>query len=46
MTSHDHLDTATTRHLAGHGTRFYAPLRIGAHAERWNVTTARIAKPD
>jgi len=39
---YDHLDMATVRHLAARGTRFYVPLGIGAHLERWQVPAAQI----
>lgn len=39
---YDHLDMATVRHLAAHGTRFFVPLGIGAHLERWGVPPAQI----
>lgn len=39
---YDHLDMATIRHLAERGTRFYVPLGIGAHLERWQVPAAQI----
>lgn len=39
---YDHLDMATVRHLAAKGTRFYVPLGIGAHLERWQVPPAQI----
>ena len=39
---YDHLDMATVRHLAARGARFFVPLGIGAHLERWGVPTAQI----
>jgi L-ascorbate metabolism protein UlaG (beta-lactamase superfamily) len=39
---YDHLDMDTVRHLAGRGARFFVPLGIGAHLERWDVPTAQI----
>jgi L-ascorbate metabolism protein UlaG (beta-lactamase superfamily) len=39
---YDHLDMDTVRHLAGRGARFFVPLGIGAHLERWGVPTAQI----
>jgi L-ascorbate metabolism protein UlaG (beta-lactamase superfamily) len=39
---YDHLDMDTVRHLAARGTRFYVPLGIGAHLERWGVAPAQI----
>ena len=39
---YDHLDMDTVRHLAQRGSRFYVPLGIGAHLERWGVEPAQI----
>jgi L-ascorbate metabolism protein UlaG (beta-lactamase superfamily) len=39
---YDHLDMATMRHLAARGSRFFVPLGIGAHLERWGVAPAQI----
>lgn len=39
---YDHLDMDTVRHLAARGTKFFVPLGIGAHLERWGVPTAQI----
>lgn len=39
---YDHLDMDAARHLAGRGTRFFVPLGIGAHLERWGVPPAQI----
>jgi len=39
---YDHLDMDTVRHLAQRGTRFFVPLGIGAHLERWGVAPAQI----
>jgi L-ascorbate metabolism protein UlaG (beta-lactamase superfamily) len=39
---YDHLDMDTVRQLAAGGTKFFVPLGIGAHLERWGVTTAQI----
>ena len=39
---YDHLDMATVQHLAARGTRFFVPLGIGAHLERWGVAAAQI----
>jgi L-ascorbate metabolism protein UlaG (beta-lactamase superfamily) len=39
---YDHLDMDTVRHLAAGGTKFFVPLGIGAHLERWGVPTAQI----
>ncbi len=39
---YDHLDMETVRVLAARGTRFFVPLGIGAHLERWGVPLAQI----
>ena len=39
---YDHLDKDTVRHLARRGSRFFVPLGIGAHLERWGVPAAQI----
>jgi L-ascorbate metabolism protein UlaG (beta-lactamase superfamily) len=39
---YDHLDMDAVRHLAARGSRFFVPLGIGAHLERWGVAPARI----
>jgi L-ascorbate metabolism protein UlaG (beta-lactamase superfamily) len=39
---YDHLDMDAVRHLATRGARFYVPLGIGAHLERWGVAAAQI----
>jgi len=39
---YDHLDMETVQHLATQGTRFFVPLGIGAHLERWGVPLAQI----
>ena len=39
---YDHLDMDTVRHLAARGTRFFVPLGIAAHLERWGVAPAQI----
>ena len=39
---YDHLDMETVQHLAARGTRFFVPLGIGAHLERWGVPLAQI----
>lgn len=41
---YDHLDMRTVKHLAGKGTRFFVPLGIGAHLERWEVPAAQIVE--
>ena len=39
---YDHLDMETVQRLAARGTRFFVPLGIGAHLERWGVPEAQI----
>ena len=39
---YDHLDMDAVRHLAAHGSRFFVPLGIGAHLERWGVAPGQI----
>jgi L-ascorbate metabolism protein UlaG (beta-lactamase superfamily) len=39
---YDHLDMDSVRHLAARGSRFFVPLGIGAHLERWGVPAAQI----
>jgi len=39
---YDHLDMETVQHLAARGSRFFVPLGIGAHLERWGVPPAQI----
>lgn len=39
---YDHLDMDTVHHLAQRGSRFFVPLGIGAHLERWGVAPAQI----
>ncbi len=43
---YDHLDMATTRHLATKGTQFFVPLGVGAHLEAWGVPDAQINEMD
>jgi L-ascorbate metabolism protein UlaG (beta-lactamase superfamily) len=43
---YDHLDVATVRHLAQKGTRFFVPLGIGAHLERWGVSATQSTELD
>jgi L-ascorbate metabolism protein UlaG (beta-lactamase superfamily) len=38
---YDHLDMATVQALARRGTRFFVPLGIGAHLDRWGVPAAQ-----
>jgi L-ascorbate metabolism protein UlaG (beta-lactamase superfamily) len=39
---YDHLDMDTVRHLAQRGARFFVPLGIGAHLERWGVPSRQV----
>ena len=39
---YDHLDMRTVQQLARAGARFFVPLGIGAHLERWGVAPAQI----
>jgi hypothetical protein len=41
---YDHLDMRSVRRLAGRGSRFFVPLGIGAHLERWGVPAAQIVE--
>lgn len=39
---YDHLDMDAVRHLAARGSRFFVPLGIGAHLERWGVPASQV----
>ena len=39
---YDHLDMATVTHLGRQGTRFFVPLGVGAHLQRWGVPESQI----
>lgn len=39
---YDHLDMKTIMYLAKQGTRFFVPLGVGAHLERWEVAKNEI----
>ena len=39
---YDHLDMDTVRALAARGSKFFVPLGIGAHLERWGVPAAQV----
>ena len=39
---YDHLEMDTVRHLASRGSRFFVPLGIGAHLERWGVPASQV----
>jgi len=41
---YDHLDMRTIQQLARNGARFFVPLGIGAHLERWGVARARMVE--
>jgi L-ascorbate metabolism protein UlaG (beta-lactamase superfamily) len=43
---YDHLDMTTARALARTGVRFFVPLGIGAHLERWSVPAPQIVELD
>ena len=43
---YDHLDMATVVALAARGARFFVPLGVGAHLERWGVASAMIEELD
>jgi L-ascorbate metabolism protein UlaG (beta-lactamase superfamily) len=43
---YDHLDEKSIRALAGRGERFFVPLGVGAHLERWGVPAGRITELD
>jgi len=40
----DHLDMRTIQYLARNGARFFVPLGVGAHLERWDVARDRITE--
>ena len=43
---YDHLDMPAVVELAARGTRFFVPLGVGAHLERWGVPASRIEELD
>lgn len=43
---YDHLDKKAVCALAESGVRFYVPLGIGAHLERWGIISAQIKELD
>lgn len=43
---YDHLDVQTVKRLAQAGTRFFVPLGIGAHLERWGVPATQFTELD
>lgn len=43
---YDHLDMESIRTLAARGARFFVPLGIGAHLDRWDVAADRIVELD
>jgi L-ascorbate metabolism protein UlaG (beta-lactamase superfamily) len=43
---YDHLDMPTILELKKSAARFFVPLGVGAHLERWDVSPARIAEHD
>jgi L-ascorbate metabolism protein UlaG (beta-lactamase superfamily) len=43
---YDHLDENSIRALARRGERFFVPLGVGAHLEKWGVPAANITEHD
>lgn len=43
---YDHLDASTIKRLIPRTTRFFVPLGVGAHLEKWGVPAARIVELD
>ncbi|MDH6223321.1 MULTISPECIES: MBL fold metallo-hydrolase [Streptomyces] len=43
---YDHLDMPTIKALAGTDTLFAVPLGVGAHLERWGVSSTRLRELD
>lgn len=43
---YDHLDMETAKHLSSKGTKFFVPLGIGAHLERWEIPESQIIELD
>lgn len=43
---YDHLDENSIRALAGRGARFFVPLGVGAHLEKWGVPARNITELD
>ncbi|RHX85840.1 MBL fold metallo-hydrolase [Leptospira stimsonii] len=43
---YDHLDMLTAKFLASRGTKYFVPLGIGAHLERWGVPENQIVELD
>ncbi|MEM6986764.1 MAG: MBL fold metallo-hydrolase, partial [Pseudomonadota bacterium] len=43
---YDHLEAATTEHLAGTGTHFIVPIGVGAHLRAWGVPANRYTEHD
>jgi L-ascorbate metabolism protein UlaG (beta-lactamase superfamily) len=43
---YDHLDYGSIRALRGKAQRFFAPLGLGAHLQRWGVADERITELD
>jgi L-ascorbate metabolism protein UlaG (beta-lactamase superfamily) len=41
---YDHLDYASIRQLRAHAQHFFVPLGVGAHLERWGVSTGSITE--
>ncbi|WP_109018933.1 MBL fold metallo-hydrolase [Leptospira kobayashii] len=43
---YDHLDMSTVQFLKEKGTKFFVPLGIGAHLEKWGVNESQIVELD
>ncbi len=43
---YDHLDMETVKTLARTGARFFVPLGVGAHLEKWGIPAAQIDERD
>jgi len=43
---YDHLDMSTVQFLKEKGTKFFVPLGIGAHLEKWGVPESQIVELD
>ena len=42
----DHLDMDTVKYLASKGTRFFVPLGVGAHFDRWDIPQEQVTELD
>ncbi|TGN02370.1 MBL fold metallo-hydrolase [Leptospira yasudae] len=43
---YDHLDMNTAKHLTSKGTKYFIPLGVGAHLERWGIPESQIVELD